>query len=187
MPRVQIAFASLLAMALASAGLTRAQSANLTAESARAFLAEAYTHYSKNGKGIDQTGPRAARYFHSSLIALMQVDAKAAGRDDIPIAGDGDLICDCQDWDGIFDLKIDVQVETPQRANASVSFALFAPSGKDKGDLRKLRITLVPERGQWRIFNIVSLSQPGAPFDLRKEINKDIAFHTAGSKAKSAP
>jgi hypothetical protein len=40
----------------------------------------------------------------------------------------------------------------------------------------------VPERGQWRIYDILDQSDPKAPFDLRKELEKDIASLRKGSK-----
>ena len=69
------------------------------------------------------------------------------------------LFAGCQDWDGIWDLKIDIQMESPKRALATVSFALFAPKDRTDDSLSKLKITLVPEDGQWRIYNIVDESR----------------------------
>jgi hypothetical protein len=66
-------------------------------------------------------------------------------------------------------------MQDANRALAGVSFALSAPKSRTRDDFRKLEITLVPERGQWRIYNIVDESDPKAPFDLRRELEKDIA------------
>src|SRR5208337_2992845 len=112
----------LSALVLPWAAPARAQDAN----SAKTFIESVYQLYPKGGKGVDWTGPRASQYFHPSLIALMRADSKAAGPDNVP-ALDGDPICSCQDWEGIFDLKIDIQSPSPDRAEAAVSFALFPP------------------------------------------------------------
>jgi hypothetical protein len=139
------------------------------AASAKTFLQSAYAFYGKNGKG----NPLTSRYLHSSLSALMDADIKL--NDGGVGVLDGDPVCGCQDWDGIWDLKIDVQVETPNRAVANVSFALNPPKTRNKDSLRKLKYTLVPERGQWRIYNIVDESDPKAPFDLRKALELETA------------
>ncbi len=84
--------------------------------------------------------------------------------------------CGCQDWAGIWDLKIEIgMMQDPNLALADVTFALSAPNGRKKDDLRKLQFTLAPEHGQWRIYDIVDDSDPKAPFQLRKELEKDIA------------
>jgi hypothetical protein len=144
------------------------------AASAKTFLESVYQHYQHGGKGIDLGGPHAGEYFHSSLLTLVRADAKANGPENVGVI-DSDPICGCQDWDGIWDLKIDINVESPQRAVAEVSFAVFAPKDRPKDPLTRLQITLVPERGQWRIYNVVDESDPKAPFDLRKELERDIA------------
>lgn len=139
------------------------------AASAKTFLQSVYALYAKNGKGATLTG----RYYDSTLLRLVATDDKLnAG--DIGVL-EGDPVCGCQDWKGIWDLAIEVQMETPARILAHVTFALSAPKARRKDDLRKLEITLVPERGQWRIYNILDQSDPKAPFDLRKELEKDIA------------
>ncbi len=151
------------------------------AASAKIFLQSAYRLYENGGKGIDFTGPKASTYYHSTLVALIHADIKANGPDNVP-AIDFDPICGCQDWDGIWDLKIDVKAESPQRAQAKVSFSLFAPKDRTKDSFRSLEITLVPERGQWRIYNIVDQSDPKAPFDMRKALEEDIASFRKGLK-----
>jgi len=157
------------------------------ANSAKAFLIGAYSHYGKNGKGIDFSGPRANRYYHSSLISLIQEDVKANGPDNVP-AIDGDPLCGCQDWDGIFDLKIDVQLEAPQRALATVSFDVFDPKGRNSSPdgWAKLKIQLRVEQGQWRIYDIVDVSQWGTRFDVRDELIKDIQTLRQTPKSKTA-
>ncbi|MGB6744328.1 MAG: DUF3828 domain-containing protein [Terracidiphilus sp.] len=142
---------------------------------AKAFLVSVYRHYQSGGIGIDTVGPHVGLYFHSSLVALFSADQKAASPDVGAI--DGDPICACQDWDGIWDLKIDVHFDTPERAKAAVSFALSAPKDRPKDSLRKLEFTLAQENGEWRIYDIVDRSDPAAPFALRKALQADIDSH----------
>jgi hypothetical protein len=149
------------------AGFAKAQDA----QQANSFLESVYMHYEKGGKGIDFTGPGAGAYYHSSLLALIREDIKANGPENVP-AIDSDPICGCQDWDGIWDLKIDVKIDNPQRATVRVSFFVFQRRGKD--DLNKLVITLVPEHGQWRIYDILDESNPKMNWDARKALADDL-------------
>jgi hypothetical protein len=139
------------------------------AASAKTFLQSVYALYSKNGKGATLT----SRYYDSTLLRLVTTDNKLnAG--DIGVL-EGDPVCGCQDWEGVWDLNIEIQMVSPNRALADVSFARSAPKGRTKDDLRKLKYTLVLERGQWRIYNILDESDPKTLFDLRGELEKDIA------------
>jgi len=167
----------LLAIAFfAAAFLPANPSAAQDEASAKALLTTIFGRYGKGGKGTDYK----SGYFHSSLVALVNADVKAAGTD-IPAALDGDPVCDCQEWDGFWVLKMDVTMETPQRAQAVVTFAIYAPAKRPKDDSRTIRYTLVPERGHWRIYDISYLSEPhsepGAPKSLRQQIQKDIDFY----------
>lgn len=137
--------------------------------SAKAFLDSVYQHYGHKGKGTDFS----SRYYHSSTLALIRKDQKVVG-DDVPACCDADPLCDCQDWEGIRDLKIDVRQDGPNQAEANVSFALFGSKNRKREDLRKLKITLVPERGQWRVYDVLSESEAGQPNDFRKEIQDEI-------------
>lgn len=149
--------------------------------SARAFLQSIYARYPKGGSGVHFTGPRAGRYVHSSLIALLREDARAVGPGEVGVL-DGDPLCGCQDWDGIYNLKIDVNVEDAGRADALVSFALFNPAKPQ--DRRSLEIALAQEKGAWRVFNVVDLSDPKAPFDLRKALEKEIRGISRSKRGK---
>ncbi len=142
--------------------------------SAKAFLQSVYRHYQNGGQGIDLSGPKSHLYLHSSLVALIRADLKASGPDSVPEM-DFDPVCGCQDWDGIWDLKIEVQLQDSSRAVADVSFALSAPKGRATDSLRKLQITLVPERGQWRIYDTLDESDPKAVVALRKILGEDTA------------
>jgi len=139
--------------------------------SAKAFLQSIYARYSKNGPGVEIAGPRAKRYLHSSLIALLRNDARAVGPGEVGVL-DGDPLCGCQDWDGIFGLKIDVHEPKAAKAEALVSFALFGDAKPQ--DVRSLRITLAQEKGAWRVYNVVDRSDAKAVFDLREALEKEI-------------
>jgi hypothetical protein len=139
---------------------------------AKTFLKIVYARYHKNGPGVEATGPRATRYLHSSLVALIREDARAVGQDEVGVL-DGDPLCGCQDWEGIYGLQIDVREPVASRAEAIVSFALFERAKPE--DMRRLVITLAKERGAWRVYNVVDRSDAKAAFDLRKELEKEIA------------
>jgi len=160
----------------AAAFLQAAHSSAQDADAAKTFLTSIYHHYEHEGIGIDVYGPHANQYFHSSLIALMLEDQKASAPDVGAI--DGDPVCACQDWDGIWDLKIDVHIDAPDRATATVAFALSAPQDRPKDALRKLSIALAAENGEWRIYDILDETDPAAPFALRKALQDDIVSHT---------
>ncbi len=163
------------------AALSTVPSLGQNADSAKQFLTSVYNHYANHGKGIDFTGPEARGVFDSSLIALLQADQKAMGPDEVGVL-DGDPICSCQDWDGIWDLKIAIQPLGEGRAKAAVSFALFAPQAGTDRDRRSLDMTLVSAGGQWRIWDILDKSDPKAPFDLRVELEKEI--HASKAKGR---
>ncbi|HEY1987452.1 MAG TPA: DUF3828 domain-containing protein [Terracidiphilus sp.] len=151
--------------------------------SARTFLEAVYRHYGHGGKGIDLTGPKADRFFDPTLIALARRDEKAA-RPDIG-ALDGDVLCSCQDWEGVWDLKIAIQRQGENRIDAAVSFALREPNGRTTQDFRALEITLAANQGQWRIYDVLDKSDPKAPFALRAELQKDIGTHTRKATPQS--
>jgi len=142
-------------------------------DSARRFVESLYRRYTNHGKGIDLSGPKALNYFDASLNALMDADAKAVGPNHVGVL-DGDPICSCQDWDGIWDLRIAVHMLSNNRARAAVSFGLFAPKAQADRDLRSLDMTLAWTGNQWRIDNILDRSDPKAPFDLRAELEREI-------------
>lgn len=164
--RAWIACSIVLLMSIASAF-------GQDADSAKHFVESLYRHYTSRGKGIDFSGPKALDYFDSSLNALMEADARVVGPNQVGLL-DGDPICSCQDWDGIRDLKIAVQMLGNDRAKATVSFALFAPKAGEDRDFRSLEMTLARTGNLWRIDNILDKSDPKAPFDLRAELENEI-------------
>jgi hypothetical protein len=141
--------------------------------SAQAFLNSVFRLYPKNGKGV----PYNHRYLHSALLELIDTDAKLSGND-IPIAGDGDIVCGCQDWEGFFIKKMDLHVDKPGHAEALVTFSLFKDPNPQTSEVRKFRYILAAEGGQWRIFNVEYLTDPGSeskPWSVRDQIEQEIA------------
>jgi hypothetical protein len=170
-----------IAVCLASAEPLLAQDA----ESARAFLNSIFKLYANHGKGIHQNRVGmcglSTRYVHSSLLALIDADVKAVGTD-IPIACNADIVCGCQEWEGIWIHKMDLTLETPQCANAVVTFSVYAPKNRTKDDLRTYKYTLIPENGQWRIYDVAYITPAETPDTLRKAIQKDIVYYTHPSQ-----
>lgn len=143
------------------------------AKSARTFVESLYKLYTKDSKGIPSSGPEARLYYHSSLLALMRADERAVGPGYVG-AIDSDPVCGCQDWNGIWDLHVYIQVLGMDRALAKVSFALSAPDHRNSDDMRRETITLVPENGNWRIWNISDKSDPKNVFDVRQALKQEI-------------
>lgn len=141
------------------------------ATSAKAFLVNIYSRYEGGSRGIKFYGPQASRYFHSSLIALEEASLKATGPDYAP-AIDWDPICGCQDYDGIWDLAIEIRMKSLKQAEANVSFHVF----KDRpAEETKLQITLEKENGGWRIWDILDKSDPKFTSSVRKLLHGDLA------------
>ena len=157
--------------------IARAQDAN----SAKLFVESLYKLYTKNSHGVPFAGARSRLYYHSSLLALMRADEKAV--DGEVGALDGDPICSCQDWEGIWDLHVDTQPQSADRAVANVSFALHAPAGRKKEDMRRLVMTLAAENGQWRIWDIRDVSDPKNAFDVRDALQAEIKQLSKPAKA----
>ncbi|MGO9775836.1 MAG: DUF3828 domain-containing protein [Terracidiphilus sp.] len=154
--------------------------------SASSFLTSIFRLYDKGGKGVGVS----AGFLHSSLTALIDADVKVTGSRITGAFGD-DLFCACQEWDGFWVLQQDVKMESAERAQATVSFAVLAPKNRPADDLRTIQITLVPEGGQWRIYDIRYLSAPGSPLGepktLREQLRAEIDFflHPPVLEAKS--
>lgn len=146
------------------------------ATSAKAFLASIYRHYESGGDGIDIGDQRANQYFAHSLLALVRADARAAGPGNVG-AIDADPVCACQDWDGIWQLNIDVKMKPPGKAEADVSFSLSSPQSHTTSASRRLHIKLISEHGGWRIDDIIDLTDPKIPYALRKALLDDIELN----------
>ena len=141
-------------------------------DSARRFVESIYRLYDLRGPGVDLTGRRAAQTFDTSLVTLMREDQKVIADGEVGVL-DGDPICGCQDWDGIFDLKVKIRPINSERAEASVSFALFNQAAAH--DYRSITLTLSHKGEKWRVYDVVDRSNPKEPFALRKELQKEIA------------
>jgi hypothetical protein len=169
---------ALSTVAMIAAIPSRAQDAN----SVKSFLMSVYQHYEHGGSGIDFQGPHANLYFDSSLLALEKADVQANGPGYAP-AIDWDPICGCQDWDGIWNLNLDIHIESPKRADANVIFALFDPKQRPTDETSKLKITLAKENGGWRIWDVLDESNPKFASSMRTLLQNDLA----SLRRKSAP
>ena len=152
------------------------------AASAKAFLTTIFHLYDNHGNGVSN------HYLHSSLVALIQADVKATGSD-IPGVLDGDLLCGCQEWDGLWVHNMILKMETPKRALAVISFSVYSPTDRPKDDLRTIKITLIPERGHWRIYDIWDISVPGSEQwvakNLRGRLQEEIDSYTHQPKPQT--
>jgi hypothetical protein len=152
------------------------------AASAKAFISSVFQLYSKGGSGT----PYSPRFVHSSLLALIRADLKAAeAAHEAPGPLDADIVCDCQEWEGIWVHRIDVRIVKPGRAIVTASFDIEAPEHRDATDLRNMRYTLVSEHGQWRIYDIQDVSpweDAEVHVPLREGILKDLELFKRESK-----
>ncbi len=173
----------LLGIVLAAALLPASQCEAQDAASAKAFLTSAFHLYDHSGKGVDYS----RRYYHSSLLGLIQADLNAAGSHaDVPVAGT-DLFCNCQEWDGIWILNMGVKVDSPGHARAIVSFAIYAPRNRPKDDLRKFTYILTSQHGEWRVSDILysfPATEQVETESVRKQLQKEINSYSspAGSQ-----
>ena len=143
-------------------------------QSAKAFLTGIYQKYQRGGKGIDFTIPDMGSYYDSSLVSLFRQDVEINGFENVP-AVDYDPICGCQDWDGIWDLKMDLRPVSGGKVEARLSFRLQDPKHSGKRAQRKLVVTLISERGEWRIYDVLDESDHLQVFSMRKLLVDDLA------------
>ena len=165
---------ALFAAALMLSTPLAAQDAN----SAKALLESAFRLYGNGGKGVDT---HSSRFYHSSLNALMSTDEKAVRNKgtDIPFARGADMFCNCQEWEGFWVSKMDLTVQTPHHAEAVVSFSVYAPKNRKNTETRTYKYVLVPERGNWRIYDIVYLSDSDEPVkSLRENLSREIEAYS---------
>jgi hypothetical protein len=154
---------TLIAAVFLPASLSAAQDET----SAKVFLDSIIQLYDKSGPGVGVTN----KYLHSSLVALVNANNKAiSDYNGTPGVLDGDFLCGCQEWDGLWVHKMTLKMVTPKRAQAVISFSIYAPKDRPKDDLLIIQITLVPERGQWRIYDIMDISVPGSEQSKTKNL-----------------
>ena len=148
------------------------------AASAKTFLTGLFHTYENKGKGPGM-GPKV---LHSSLIALMKKEEVLANKSgDIPTFGDGDFVCDCAEWQGFWVINMDVQLKSPQLAEATVEFSVYPPKTRNSHDIKKVVYTLAPENGGWRIYDMLDLPEPGSKNNYpsaRHELEENIKLYT---------
>ena len=142
---------------------------------AKQFVAALYQRYNdhKTTANYDWDKLDGKPIYHSTLKRLMDEDAKANGPDQVGVL-DSDPICGCQDWEGMYQLKVDVIDTQPDRVTLAAQFALTKPKAGEKPDMRTVELTLVSEEGAWRVWDVVDRSDQEAPFVLRTALEQDI-------------
>jgi hypothetical protein len=166
---------SLLTIPILFAATYQAQAQNV--QSAKTFVQSIFKLYGPPQKpGI--SADNEAHYLEQSLFTLVKADEIAAEAvHEVPGPLDADLICDCQEWDGIFVRSLSVRIDAKGRALVDARFDIYLQENRTKDDLRKMRYTLVFVGGGWRIYDIEDLSRsldPGHSRSLRREIERDI-------------
>jgi hypothetical protein len=112
----------------------------------------------------------------------MRADKEAVATDE-PAYANADLICDCQDRDGIWDLKVDVQMQSQTRALATATFALS--DAKRKEDLRMVRFEMIAQDGAWRIHDVCEDFGDPSAWCLRKAMLDEIRTYKAHPEWKT--
>jgi hypothetical protein len=138
------------------------------AASARAFITSVIQRYQNHGKGLEDSDYKY--YVHSSLNQLLDEDNRtlAAEGTDKPYAADLDLICDCQEYQGVWNLKMDAVVfkDLPvvHRTQAYViaNFLIYPPSEAGFNETRIMEYILEPEDGHWKIYDSYNLLEGNA-------------------------
>ncbi|MFZ1085081.1 MAG: hypothetical protein WAN35_08965 [Terracidiphilus sp.] len=171
MPFKTVMFGIILLASVASPAFAQTES------SAKAFIDYVFQRYKAGGHGI----PTNARYFHPSLLALIQQDEKAAeAAHEMPDALDGDLICYCQEWNRFSVSSMQFKIVKPGVILATVSFDIYETADSSDKVHRVMRFTLVPVGVSWRIYDIEILSEADVP--LRKELQKEFELFRKDSE-----
>ncbi len=124
-----------------------------------AFLHHLYAPYLKGGTRVSPTGQAAPSIFDTRLTGLIRRDQQAAEGE--VGALDQDPVCDCQDFDRLKALRVQLQPVSPGRSRALVSF--------QNGTAHVvLTYTLVMEPGGWRVADIGSPDMPSLVAFLQK-------------------
>lgn len=164
------------ALAALSCCFPQAQPTTQT-KSAKHFVEGLYSRYGPTGNPANLLENNANEAFDHTLIALANADAKLA-KPDIGVL-DYDPVCNCQDTDATFpNLQIAIKPMDSRRASATVSFLGY------QREQNKIVLTLLREKGLWRIFNIEDLSRPGHHTDLRSVLKADIQNLSSNKAAR---
>jgi len=147
--KITIPSKSVLAMALATGAIVQASARE--PESAEAFLHRLYAPYVAGDMSVAPTGKAAPSIFDSHLTALIRTDQRNA-RGEVG-ALDGDPICDCQDFEPLKSLSIDVRRIDETHATAMVRFINGARAVS-------LNYRLSASRSGWRVTDIGSEDIP---------------------------
>lgn len=168
---MRAAFYTLAFIALLVPSSASAQSNNSDAASVQQFFAGIYRNYHHNGKGVDPLSAAGAKIFDASFRRLMRADVIAAGPGQVGVL-DFDVLCGCQDWDDIVLVKVTTSPDGTSRIRANVTL-LLAPSGSDVR--RNLEFVLVRANRGLRIQDFIDRTDPASSFDLRVELQRELA------------
>jgi hypothetical protein len=135
------------------------------AETPRQFVERLYAMYGADAKPVVFGEGPQANILTASLSRLIAEDGEAVGNDEVGFL-DGDLICDCQDYDEIKLSDLQVRRISSRKAIAIASFHVFDQP-------RRVRFSLVRNRGVWQIDDVWSGDGPS----LRSELQQDIDSH----------
>lgn len=133
--RLPAALISLALLAAPCAGLGQ------TLDDAKAFTLGLYLAYAH--REPDYLGAGAQRVFSPRLLGLIRRDERLTPAGDVPSL-DGDPVCDCQDPEGLGQVRVEVTTVGPGRARADVRFRF--PDGP-----HEVTLDLVSVRSHWRI------------------------------------
>ncbi len=85
--------------------------------------------------------------FTPDLVALFDRSAALAPPDEVPEFGDGDHICQCQDWENLRLIERQVHITGPGRAEAEVRF-------ENVGAAKRVRMILALTPAGWRVADL---------------------------------
>lgn len=131
------------------------------AKAAETFLRGIYAGYTSSKKDPETLGKKLNLIFSPELAGLIKADSDLA----IGEVGvlDGDPICACQDYDKLKVTKVDVTLNGPKKAQATVVFENF-------GKPMTVKYWLESVDGKWRVSDISETGLEG----LRKMLAEGI-------------
>ena len=75
-------------------------------------------------------------------------------------------------------LQMDVKLVNPKLAFVIASFKIYESKDDVKGEARKIKYTLVPEQGQWKIYDCLTMIPPTGGISFREGLQKDIDYYS---------
>ena len=75
-------------------------------------------------------------------------------------------------------LQMDVNVVNQKLAYVTASFEIYESKDDVKGQARKIKYTLVPEQGQWKIYDFLTMIPSPDKISFREGLQKDINYYS---------